>query len=100
MKKIDLFVILARNRDCGYPLEPPNRGGSNGYPQSMFYGRNKKMYIPANPFLYIKVGFEVGGGGGGGKGCKITYTCFLDGYSDATWLTLFAQTLRPVGSNT
>ena len=25
-----------KNIDCGYPLEPPRRGGSNGYPQSMF----------------------------------------------------------------
>ena len=45
---------------CGYPLEPPRRGGLNGYPQFMFYGTNKKIiYIPANPiFFYIKDGFE------------------------------------------
>ena len=32
MEKCDVFVIFARNRDCGYSLEPPHRGGSNGYP--------------------------------------------------------------------
>ena len=26
----------AQNIDCGYSLEPPRRGGSNEYPQSMF----------------------------------------------------------------
>ena len=25
-----------KNIDCGYSLEPPRRGGSNEYPQSMF----------------------------------------------------------------
>ena len=30
------FLISAQNIDCGYSLEPPNRGGSNEYPQSMF----------------------------------------------------------------
>ena len=31
-----IFLISAQNIDCGYPLEPPRRGGSNEYPQSMF----------------------------------------------------------------
>ena len=31
-----IFVISAKNIDCGYSLEPPRRGGSNEYPQSMF----------------------------------------------------------------
>ena len=31
-----VFLIFAQNRDCGYTLEPPRRGGSNEYPQSMF----------------------------------------------------------------
>ena len=31
-----IFLISARNIDCGYSLEPPRRGGSNEYPQSMF----------------------------------------------------------------
>ena len=29
-------LFLLRNIDCGYSLEPPQRGGSNVYPQSMF----------------------------------------------------------------
>ena len=31
-----IFVISALNIDCGYWLEPPRRGGSNEYPQSMY----------------------------------------------------------------
>ena len=29
------FLSLLKNIDCGYSLEPPRRGGSNEYPQSM-----------------------------------------------------------------
>ena len=29
-------MFLLKNIDCGYSLEPPRRGGSNEYPQSMF----------------------------------------------------------------
>ena len=35
-KKSDIFQIFAQNIDCGYSLEPPRRGGSNEYPQSLF----------------------------------------------------------------
>ena len=31
-----IFLISAQNIDCEYSLEPPRRGGSNEYPQSMF----------------------------------------------------------------
>ena len=31
-----IFLISAQNIDCGYSLEPPRRGGSNEYLQSMF----------------------------------------------------------------
>ena len=31
-----IFLISAQNIDCWYSLEPPRRGGSNEYPQSMF----------------------------------------------------------------
>ena len=37
-----IFLISAQNIDCGYSLEPPRRGGSNEYPQSMFLSRNMK----------------------------------------------------------
>ena len=42
MKNSDIFHISAQNMDCWYSLEPPRRGGSNEYPQSMFLSRNKK----------------------------------------------------------
>ena len=37
IKKSDIFHISAKNIDCGYSLEPPRRGGSNEYPQSVFF---------------------------------------------------------------
>ena len=50
MKNADFFFIYAQNIDCGYSLEPPRRGGSNVYPQSMFLSVNRKiMYTPVNP---------------------------------------------------
>ena len=59
-KNVDIFHISAQNTDCGYSLEPPQLGGSNEYPQSMFLGRNKKNNVyPCKPqFYYIKVGFK------------------------------------------
>ena len=30
------FLFLLQNIDCGYSLEPPQRGSSNVRPQSMF----------------------------------------------------------------
>ena len=49
------FILLLKNIDCGYSLEPPRRGGSNEYPRSMIF--------------YIKVGF---------KGVQIIWACFRD----------------------
>ena len=31
-----IFLISAQNIDWGYSLEPPRRGGTKEYPQSMF----------------------------------------------------------------
>ena len=54
IKNANIFLISAQNIDCGYSLEPPRRGGSNEYPQSMFLSRNKKiMYTPVNPSFTI-----------------------------------------------
>ena len=36
-KNSDIFHISAQNIDCGYLLEPPCWGGSNEYPQSLFW---------------------------------------------------------------
>ena len=60
IKNSDIFHISAQNIDCGYSLEPPQRGGSNEYPQSMFLSRNKKNNVyPCKPqFYFIKVGFK------------------------------------------
>ena len=38
-----IFIISAQNIDCGYSLEPPRRGGSNEYPQSMFWAEIWKI---------------------------------------------------------
>ena len=40
IKNADIFHISAQNIDFGYSLEPPVRGDSNEYPQSMFLSRN------------------------------------------------------------
>ena len=50
IKKSDIFHISSLNTDCGYPLEPPRRGGSNEYPQSMFFNKIRK--IMHTPLLY------------------------------------------------
>ena len=70
-KNFAIFNFFAQNIDCGYTLEPPRRGGSNEYPQSMFWSKIKRnRYTPAYPsFFYIKVGFN---------GVCITWTCFPD----------------------
>ena len=36
MKNCDICLVFAQNIDLGYTLEPPHRGGSIKYPQSMF----------------------------------------------------------------
>ena len=55
-----IFHISTLNIDWGYSLEPPRRGGSNEYPQSMFLSRNKKTNAyPCKPQFYcIKVVFK------------------------------------------
>ena len=60
IKNSDSFHISTQNIDCGYSLEPPRRGGSNEYPQSMFLSKsNKKNVYPCKShFYYIKVGFK------------------------------------------
>ena len=76
LKHFDIFLIFAQNIDCGYTLEPPCRGSSYEYPQSMFWSKNKKnrVGLPRIPqFFYIKVGF---------KGVYISRTCFLDVWNE------------------
>ena len=42
IKKSDILYISAQNIDCKYSLEPPRRGGSNEYTQSMYFCKIKK----------------------------------------------------------
>ena len=44
-QKFNTFHISTQNIDCGYSLEPPCRGGSNEYTQSMFLSRSKKNNV-------------------------------------------------------
>ena len=58
-KNSNNFHISAKNIDCGYPLEPPHRGSSYEYPQSMFWSRNKNNNVYCKPqFYYLKVGLK------------------------------------------
>ena len=77
-KNVDIFLIFAQNIYCGYTLEPPHRGGSNEYPQSMFWSKNKKnRYTPRiSQVYYIKVGF---------KELYITRTCVPDEKVSNVW---------------
>ena len=55
-----LFVLfLLKNLDCEYSLEPPRQGGSNEYPQSMFWAeiwKNIKSFSSENfQFLEVKI---------------------------------------------
>ena len=69
LKNANIFLISAQNIECWYSLEPPRRGGSNEYPQSMFWPRRggsnkypqsmfwaeirKIMFTPVNPSFII-----------------------------------------------
>ena len=37
------FLSFLQNIYCGYSFEPPRRGGSNVYPQSMFGAKIRKI---------------------------------------------------------
>ena len=43
LKRFDSVHIFVEIIDCGYTLWSPRPGGSNGYPQSVFWTKNKKM---------------------------------------------------------
>ena len=88
-------MFLLKNIDCGYSLEPPRRGGSNEYPQSMFTNRNKKINAyPCKPqFYYIKLGF---------KGVKLYRRVFMmvpfPGYHYIYFFTVTVVVILNVGS--
>ena len=60
----DIFNNLAQNNDCAYRLEPSHQCGSNEYPQSIFWIKNKNnRNTPANssfPVLLYKSGIQGG----------------------------------------
>ena len=45
IKNSDIFHISAQIINCGYSFEPPRRGSSNEYPQSMYLSRKTKTNV-------------------------------------------------------
>ena len=59
IRNVDIFLISAQNIDCGYSLKQPWQGGSNEYPQSMFFSKNKNNVYPCkHQFYCIKQGLR------------------------------------------
>ena len=56
-----IVLVSAKNIDCGYSLEPPHRGGSNEYPQSMFFlAEIRKIFeFLSENFQFLMVKFSV-----------------------------------------
>ena len=54
------FLFLLKNIGCGYSLEPPRRGGSNEYPQYMFWAEMWKIseFLSEN-FQFLVVKFSI-----------------------------------------
>ena len=53
-----IFLFFAQSIDCGYTIELPRRGGSNEYPQSMFWSKSKENM--STPVLLYKSGVQGG----------------------------------------
>ena len=55
------FFIFAQNIDCGFSLEPPHRGGSNEYLQSMFWAKIWKIpdFFNMKIFIFWVVKFSM-----------------------------------------
>ena len=56
-----IFLISAQKHRLWYSLEPPRRGGSNEYPQSMFWAEIRKIsefFLPEN-FQFLEVKFSL-----------------------------------------
>ena len=52
IKNSNIFHISAQNIDCGYSLEVPRQGGSNEYPQSMFWTEKNNVYPCKSQFYW------------------------------------------------
>ena len=51
-----IFLFLLKNIDCGHPLEPPHQGGSNEFPETMFWAEIWKI----SEFFIWKISFFCG----------------------------------------
>ena len=62
IKNSDILIFLLKNINCGYSLEPPQKGGSNEYQQLCFWAeiRKNNAYPYKLQFYCIKVGFKGG----------------------------------------
>ena len=55
-----IFLFLLKNIDCGYSLEPPRRGGSNEYLESMFRAEIRKYQnFSLKTFSFLVVTFSI-----------------------------------------
>ena len=77
------FLFLLKNIDCGYSLEPPLRGGSKEYPQSMFWAEIWKIseFLLSGNFQFLVVKFSI---------CLnrrvfVMSTCIVRGCPPRTW---------------
>ena len=77
------FLFLVQNIDCGYSLEPPQRGGSNVYPRSMLLSKIKypKNYTENFQFLQLrKILYITRACFHNDSQCSKIYKVYLDAY--------------------
>ena len=55
------FLLLIKNIDCGYSLEPSRRGASNEYPKIYVFSRNMKYirFVLSENVHFLLVKFSV-----------------------------------------
>ena len=56
-----VFLFLLKNIYCVYSLEPPRQGGSNEYPQSLFFEQKFEKYLRflSENFQFLEVKFPI-----------------------------------------
>ena len=54
-----ILLISAQDMVCGYSLEPPRRGGSNDYPQCVFWAEIEKISESSENFHFLVVKFSI-----------------------------------------
>ena len=74
--KIIFLIFLLKKNYCGYKLEPPHRGSSYEYPQSMFWNKNNPFI---NPVLQHKNGVN------GVHTSSTCYPCYPDECYVSIW---------------